>query len=278
MLPASFVVLAFLVLPVGYVLLLSLNPSLKGDIELSSDLTLQNYGRLFLDSYYVDVLFRSVWIATITTLISAVMGYLVAVSLWRAPKSLRSVLMIIVLAPLLISVVVRTYGWMVILGDRGVLNGALTALGVIERPLQIMFTRLALVIGLVHVFMPFMALSILSSLERIDPAIPEAARTLGAGSFAVHRDVIIPLVIPGFAAGVTMVFSLSISAYVIPILMGSSGADVVTTLIYQQFMVVFNWHFGAALTAFLLAASLSILAAVLYVSGRLTRPWLGAPR
>jgi putative spermidine/putrescine transport system permease protein len=140
-----------------------------------------------------------------------------------------------------------------------------------------MFTRLAIVIGLVHVFLPFMALSILSSMERIDPAIPEAAKTLGASPFAVHRNVIIPLCVPGFAAGFTIVFSLAISAYVTPMLMGSGATDMITTLIYQQFMVVYNWHFGAALTTVLLAMTLLLLSLMLYGFSRYARPWL-APR
>jgi putative spermidine/putrescine transport system permease protein len=137
-----------------------------------------------------------------------------------------------------------------------------------------MFTRVGIVIGLIHVFLPFMALSILSSLERIDPAMPEAARTLGAGSWAVHWYIIIPLVTPGFAAGITIVFSLAISAYVTPMLMGSGSTDTITTLVYQQFMVVYNWHFGAALTAALLAVTLLILSLFLFVFARLTHAWL----
>jgi putative spermidine/putrescine transport system permease protein len=154
------------------------------------------------------------------------------------------------------------------------LNTTLIDLGIVRAPVQIMFTRAAVVIGLVHVFLPFMALSILSSLERIDPAVPEAAKTLGAGSFAVHRHVIVPLATPGFAAGVTIVFSLAISAYVTPMLMGSGATDTITTLIYQQFMVTYNWHFGAALTAGLLSVTLVLLTLMLYAFARRTRSWV----
>jgi putative spermidine/putrescine transport system permease protein len=274
MTPAGLVVVAFLVLPVGYLLLLSFNPPITGEFRLSPQLTLSNYARLVSDPFYLTILMRSVVVAAVTTIISAAMGYVLALSLWRAPKWLKSYLVVIVLAPLLISVVVRTYGWMVILGDNGVLNNALIYLGLIQQPVKIMFTRLAIVIGLVHVFLPFMALSILSSLERIDPAIPEAAKTLGASPLAVHRHVIIPLCTPGFAAGFTIVFSLAISAYVTPMLMGSGATDVITTLVYQQFMVIYNWHFGAALTTALLAVTLLLLSLTLHVLARRTRAWL----
>jgi putative spermidine/putrescine transport system permease protein len=273
MAPAALIVMAFLVMPVGYLLLLSFNPPITAELRLSADLTLGNYARLVADPFYLMILLRSVGIAAVTSVISAAMGYVLALSLWRASKSLKTYLAVVVLAPLLISVVVRTYGWMVILGDNGVLNNALIYIGIIEQPVKIMFTRLAIVIGLVHVFLPFMALSILSSLERIDPAIPEAATTLGAGAFAVHRDVIIPLCAPGFAAGFTIVFSLAISAYVTPMLMGSGATDMVTTLIYQQFMVVYNWHFGAALTMTLLLLTLLLLSLLLYAFSRYMRRW-----
>ena len=274
MTPAGLIVLAFLVLPAGYLLLLSFNPPIAGEFRLSAQVTLRNYARLVSDPFYLTILMRSVVIAAVTTIISAAMGYVLALSLWRTPKWLKSYLVVMVLAPLLISVVVRTYGWMVILGDNGVLNNALVYLGVIQQPVKIMFTRLAIVIGLVHVFLPFMALSILSSMERIDPAIPEAAKTLGAGPIAVHRDVIIPLCTPGFAAGFTIVFSLAISAYVTPMLMGSGATDAITTLVYQQFMVLYNWHFGAALTTMLLAVTLLLLSLMLYGFARYTRAWL----
>jgi putative spermidine/putrescine transport system permease protein len=137
-----------------------------------------------------------------------------------------------------------------------------------------MFTRTAVVIGLVHVLLPFMALSVLSSLERIDPAVPEAARTLGAGPLALHWHVIAPLAMPGFAAGVIIVFSFALSAYVTPMLMGRGATDMITTLIYQQFMTVFNWHFGSALTTVLLAVTLMVLSAALYAFSLHTRAWL----
>jgi putative spermidine/putrescine transport system permease protein len=276
LLPANIIIAILLILPVGYILLLSFNPPFTGAIDLTSEISLQNYARLFFDSFYLTVLLRSILIAGVTTLMAAAAGYVLALSLWRAPPALKSYLVVLVLAPLLISIVARTYGWMIVLGDRGILNDLLLALGLVRSPIHIIFTRSAIVIGLLHVFLPFMALSILSSLERIDPAVSEAAKMLGAGPFALNWHVLIPLAAPGFAAGVTIVFSLSISAYVTPILMGGGGADVVTTLIFQQFMVVYNWHFGAALTMFLLATSLAILSAILYIAGRLTQAWLTA--
>jgi putative spermidine/putrescine transport system permease protein len=273
-LPAIAALVLLLVLPVGYLLLLSFNAPVQGDIELKWEFTVSNYSRLLSDSFYLWIVLRSILVAAITTLVAAAAGYLLALSLWRAPKAYKSYLIVLVLAPLLISVVVRTYGWMVILGDKGVLNTALISLGIVRQPLEIMFTRSAVVIGLVHVLLPFMALSILSSLERIDPSIPEAAKTLGAKPWSVHWRVIVPLATPGFAAGVTIVFSFAVSAYVTPMLMGRGATDMITTVIYQQFMTVFNWHFGAALTTALLTMTLIVMSVTLYVFSWRTRAWL----
>ena len=273
-LPAIIAVVTLLVLPVGYLLLLSFNPPATGEIHLSGQLTLTNYSRLLSDPFYLLIMLRSVMVAAATSIIAAAAGYPLALSLWRAPRAYKSYLVVLVLAPLLISVVVRTYGWMVILGDKGVLNTALISLGMVRHPLEIMFTRTAVVIGLVHVLLPFMALSILSSLERIDPAVPEAAKTLGAGALALHWHVIAPMAIPGFATGVTIVFSFAISAYVTPMLMGRGATDMITTVIYQQFMTVYNWHFGSTLTTVLLAVTLTVLSAALYVFSLRTRAWL----
>jgi putative spermidine/putrescine transport system permease protein len=182
-------------------------------------------------------------------------------------------LIVVVLAPLLVSIVARTYGWIIVLGDRGVVNNLLIALGVIRTPIHIMYTRTAIVIGLVHVFLPFMVLSVLSTLDRINPSLPEAAVTLGAGPMAIFARIILPLITPGLAAGMVIVFSLSISSYVTPALMGGPNAGVLATLVYQEFAVVYRWHVGAALVGVLLGSSLLILSVILYVSKRMTRAW-----
>jgi putative spermidine/putrescine transport system permease protein len=122
-----------------------------------------------------------------------------------------------------------------------------------------MYTDFAVVMGLVHVLLPYAVLTILASLDKLDPNLPEAAKTLGAGGFTVLREVLFPLALPGIVAAGTIVFSLAMSSYVTPALMGSPKSKVVTTVVYQQFVVVFNWHFGAVLVAILLATSLMMI-------------------
>ena len=272
-LPAGLLLAVFLVVPVGYVLALGFNPA-SDSIGLAPALSLEHFRRALTDRFFLGILGQSIGIAAATTAIAAALGMLLAVSIWRAPAGLRGTLVLIVLAPLLVSIVARTYGWMLILGDRGILNQFLLAAGLIDRPLRILYTPLAILIGLVHVLLPFMALSILAALDRIDPALPEAARTLGAGPLARFTRVILPLSVPGLAAGVTIVFSLAVSAYVTPALMGGGvRAGMLTTLIYQQFIVVYDWHFGAALVGLLLAASLAIVGMTLAASRIGRRRW-----
>jgi putative spermidine/putrescine transport system permease protein len=200
-----------------------------------------------------------------------------ALAIWRAPPRRRGLLVIIVISPLLVSIVTRTYGWMVVLGDNGILNSVLRGIGLIDEPLHIMFTQGAVVVGLVHVFLPMMVLSILAVMDKIDPALAQAAQTLGASSFVTFWQITFPLLIPGLTAGVTIVFSLAMSSYVTPALMGGRNSGMLTTLIYQQFVVTYNWHFGAALVVVLLATSLVALGLVLIESGRRTRAWLVKP-
>ncbi|MCK8784270.1 ABC transporter permease [Roseomonas sp. NAR14] len=276
LLPACVAVAAGLLLPILYLLALSLNPPVTGEVALAGELTLRNYARL-LDWFYFSVLLRTLWVSAVTTAISTVLGVAVAHSLWRTPPHRRGLLVVVVLAPLLVSIVARTFGWMLLLGDQGLVNAVLLRLGLVEAPLHLMFTQGAVIVGLVHVFLPFMVLSVLAAYDRIDPAIPEAAGTLGAGPFTVFRETILPLLNPGIAAGVTIVFSLAMSSYVTPALMGGSGAGVLTTLIYQQLVVTYDWHFAAALVAVLLASTLLLLGAVLYHNARRTRAWMTRP-
>jgi putative spermidine/putrescine transport system permease protein len=275
--PAIVIVCFCLLVPLSYVVMLSFNPPLSGEVELTGELTLANYARLFLQWFYTGILLRTIWISAITTLLCSVFGMVLALAIWRAPPRRRGLLVIIVISPLLVSIVTRTYGWMVVLGDNGILNSLLRGIGLIDEPLHIMFTQGAVVVGLVHVFLPMMVLSILAVMDKIDPALAQAAQTLGASSFVTFWQITFPLLIPGLTTGVTIVFSLAMSSYVTPALMGGRNSGMLTTLIYQQFVVTYNWHFGAALVVVLLATSLVALGLVLIESGRRTRAWLVKP-
>jgi putative spermidine/putrescine transport system permease protein len=257
LLPAGLLVAALLVAPLVYLLSFSLHQSVPGRMALEPGLSLSNYGRILTDSYYIGVTVRTLGLSLGATAICLLLGFPLAYFLWRAPARWKGALTLLVVAPLLISIVVRSYGWMVILGDSGLLNSALRAVGLIDAPLEIMFTSTAVLIGLVHVQFPFMVLSILAGLERIDADLIDAAATLGARSGRAILEIVLPLAVPGIVGGVTLVFSLCMTAFVTPTLMGGSGSRVLTTLIYNQFVIVFDWPLGAALAALLLALCLA---------------------
>ncbi|WP_304306505.1 ABC transporter permease [Pseudacidovorax intermedius] len=272
-LPGLALLVLGLFLPLGQVLWMSLNPPEPGVIAPVAELTLDNYARLMRSDFYLGIVGRTLWLSALTTLLTAVFGMVLGLSVWRARPSVRGLLLVMILAPLLVSIVARTYGWVVLLGDKGALNSVLMALGLTDEPLRIMYTQPAVLIGLVHVFLPFMVLSLLGALDRIDPLLTEAAATLGASRWHVFRHVILPLAVPGLASGTIIVFSLSMSSYVTPALMGGSRSGLMTTFIYQQFSVTMNWHFGATMVAVLLAATLALLLAVVGWSRWYTRQW-----
>jgi putative spermidine/putrescine transport system permease protein len=220
------------------------------------------------------VMGKTIYIATVTTALCVTFGFMLALSIWQAPASRRGIIIIVVLSPLLVSIVTRTFGWMLVLGDSGLINSALIYAGFIRQPLHLMFNDGAVIVGLLHVFLPLMVLPILTALERIDPAVPEAAGTLGAGRLTIAMRIILPLTSSGIVAGVIIVFSLSMSSYITPALMGGTDSGMITTLIYQQFVVTFNWQFGSVLVAMLLATSLIIVGLVLVEFARRTRKWM----
>ena len=276
MVPGLLLLVLGLFVPLGQVLWMSVNPPEPGLIAPVAEFTLANYARLLRSDFYLGIVFRTLWLSALTTAITAVLGMVLALSVWRARPALKGLLLVVILAPLLVSIVARTYGWVVLLGDTGALNSLLLALGWISEPWKIMYTTPAVLVGLVHVFLPFMVLSVLGALDRVDAVLPEAAASLGASRWAIFRHVVLPLCVPGLASGAVIVFSLSMSSYVTPALMGGSRSGLMTTFIYQQFSVTMNWHFGAAMVAVLLAATLVVLFGLVGWSRRATRHWSNA--
>src|SRR5256712_10802662 len=183
----------------------------------------------------------------------------------------HALLLMAVIAPLLTGIVVRTFAWMTLLGDRGVINTTLHWLGAIERPLPLMYNEFGVVVGLVHIYVPFMVLTLVGVIGRIDRALEEAARGLGASRFRSFLEVTLPLSLPGILAGSLLVFALAISAYVTPVLLGGTSVLTVPVLIYQQVSASFNLGFAGALGAVLLAVALALVVGYNAILGRLTR-------
>jgi len=266
--PAVLLFVLFFVLPFGVMALLSLlsgNPATNPDVRF----TTRHYERLLGDSLYVEALWATLRIGFITTLASLLAAYPLAHWMARIHSRVgHALLLMAVIAPMLTGIVVRTFAWMTLLQDRGVINITLMALGWTSKPLPLMYNEFGTVVALVHIYVPFMVLTLTGVIGRIDERLEQAARNLGASRMRAFLEVTLPLSLPGILAGSLLVFALSISAYVTPFLMG--GTDVLTLpmLIYQQVGASFNLGFAGALGVVLLAVSLLVVLAYNHVLTR----------
>jgi putative spermidine/putrescine transport system permease protein len=225
--------------------------------------TLQNYVTFLTDPFYLGILGRTLKLALLTTASTLLLGYPVAYHLTRCSGRRRAYLTLLIVAPLLVSVVVRSFGWLVILGPHGLVNSVLTGLGVVADPLRLLYTETAIVVGLTHVFLSFMVLSVAASLGRIDPALIRAAQNLGASERQAFLRVVLPLSLPGVAAGSLIVFTLAASAFITPALLGGPRVKVMSYLAYQQTLLLSDWPYGSAIAFILLA--LTALCVVVYL-------------
>lgn len=258
--PALALFLLLLLVPLAMTFLLSFNSfSFYGGIEKSYGLG--NYAEVLSDSYFYEIFLRTFIIALATTVICAVIGVPQAYIMARMSPFWRSVMLLVVLGPLLISVVVRTLGWAILLGNKGVINEALRDLGLISSPIRMMYTSGGIVLALVHVMVPFMILAVWAALQRQDPATERAAESLGASPLVIFRRVVLPQAMPGVLSGSLIVFSLSASAFATPAILGGRRVKVVSTTVYDEFLNTLNWPLGAAIAMLLLFSVLTIMLA-----------------
>lgn len=217
-----------------------------------------NYAALATDTVFQNVFWTTLRTALIVTAGCLLLGYPVALVLVR-PGAKATIALGIVLLPFWTSVLVRSYAWMVLLGRRGLLNEALLTAGIIDHPLRILNTPIAVDIAMIHILLPYMILPVANALRQIDPSLRKAALGLGATPSGVFRQIILPLSMPGVAAGVLLVFVLSLGFYITPALVGGAKDMTIAMLIAQQ-VDQLNWSYAACLSATLLAATLVIMA------------------
>jgi putative spermidine/putrescine transport system permease protein len=257
----------FFFLPIGLMAMMSLltgNPVVMPHVAF----TARHYQRLIDDSYYLEVIWTTIRIGLWTTLIALLIGYPLAH--WMARIKSRTghaLLLMAVLAPMLTGIVVRTFAWMTLLSDKGVINQILLSFGLINKPLQLMYNEAGIVVGLVHIYVPFMVLTLTGVIGRIDERLEQAAENLGASPLRAFVEVTLPLSLPGILAGSLLVFALAISAYVTPILLGGFQIMTLPILIYQQISANFNIGFAAALGMVLLVISFSLVIAYNHMLG-----------
>lgn len=258
-LPGLLLLLAFLV-PIGQMLVLS--------VSGPDGSTLQHFGRFLSDPFYLGVLWRTVRLSLIITLACAVMGFPMAYIMARVGPALRIWLIALVILPLMTSVVVRTFGWMVLLSRSGLIPETLRNLGLADRNFAIMHTELAIVIGMVQVLLPFMTLSILGVMSRIDTRLEEAARTMGCSFLGAIRTVVLPLSAPGVVAGSLLVFALSASSFITPNLLGGPRIQMLAASIYRSVTQTLDWPFAAAQAVILFVGVLLIMIPYVAATGR----------
>ena len=263
--PAAVLLTAFLVLPYLNIVLMSFRMPGQGT-PYGPGLTLANYGKFFSDIFYIQQVVNTLWIGFVTTFSCLVLGYPVAWQLARGTSSFRALGYGLVLSPLLVGIVIRSYGWTILLGNNGLINRTLMGWGLIDGPLPLMYNALGIIIALVHVFLPFMILPIMSAIQGIDPSLEAAARSLGASKLTAFRRITLPLSLPGIQAGCILVFVLSLSAYVTPSLIGGLRVKTMAVTVVDALIDTFQWPFGSAM-----ALVLSVTGAIFVVLfGRLT--------
>lgn len=250
--------------------LLSVVQMLALSFEDGDGYGLRHYTEFFARPDYVATYVRTLYVAAMVTVCSILIGYPVAYGIWRHQGN-RNFLMVLVLLPWLVSVVVRTYAWMVILGPRGVINEALAWLGVIDAPLKLMFNTTGVVIGLVHVLVPFMIISILSVLLHFDRRLEEASMSLGGNRWHTFIKVTLPLSLSGVIAGATLTYLMATGAIVTPLLLGGIRERMIGTQIYQEVMQTFNFPKASALASLLLLGGLVAILPLQWLEQRISR-------
>jgi spermidine/putrescine transport system permease protein len=260
--PTLLWLILFLLIPLALIVVISFGArGVYGNVEYA--FRLDNYTRLFTGQY-AGILWDSIWIASLTTLFCLLAGYPLAYYIARVRPARRSLLMFLVLVPFWTNFLIRIYAWMIILRGEGVLSAALNGLGLMQGPGEWLFQQIqlytpgAVLIGMVYEFIPFMILPLYTSLEKLDPALLEAAADLGARPSRAFLRVTLPLSLPGIIAGSILVFIPAMGMFVVPDLMGGAKTVLVGNLIRNQFLTARDWPFGSAASMVLMALTLVV--------------------
>lgn len=256
--PGVLFFMALLGAPVVMTFILSLH-SYDFTTGIQPDWTLANYADVLGDSYFHKIFARTFGLGLLVTVICVLIGVPEAYVLSRLSNRWRSVFLLVVLGPLLISVVVRTLGWALLFGGNGILTMTAQALGFSDEPISLMFTFTGMTIALVHVLVPFMVISVWASLQKIDPQSEDAGLSLGASKFTVLRRITLPQAMPGILSGSIIVFALTASAFATPAIIGGRRMKVVATAAYDEYLSTLNWPLGATIAVLLLLANIVII-------------------
>jgi len=259
--PATIFVAFCLLAPLAILFRYSLNEFVPAQKMMVEAVTVANYVRFFTDAYYTSILATTIRVAVVVTAVCLVLGFPLAYVVARTQSRFKHLLIISIILPLFVGNAVRAAGWMTIFGSKGAVNATLLWLGLIDKPLEIMFTEKAVIIGIIAVNLPFMVLSLQSVIEGIDRSVEEAAFSLGAPPGTMFRRVLWPLALPGILAGTILTFILAMNAYATPFLLGGPLFKMMAPLVYNQFTQQANWPFGAAIAFILMTVTLLLTVA-----------------
>ena len=232
--------------------------SLFAEPEMST-WSLGQYAKFFTDPFNLSILRDTLWLGVKATAVCLVFGYPLAWLCVRVPSPWQSVLLFVVVLPVVTSVVVRTFAWIVILGRQGVLNALLLRLGLVDEPVRLLFTEVGVVMVLAQVQLPLMVLPLLATLTRIDPNLADASSALGAGAWRTFRRVTLPLSVPGVIAGCILTYAACVTAFITQTLIGGARLIYMPLHIYQQALGANNWPFAAAVSVIFMGAVLGVV-------------------
>ena len=270
-LPALIYLFVFMVLPIGTLLLFGFVNIERGRI-VDGSFTLQPMLQALNDSLVWRLMWRSFWVAAVSSLLTLVLAYPVAYVYGELRGIWRTLVLVAIVSPLLTSALVRAYAWIVILGGRrGILNQTLMSLGLVDAPLRILNTDLAVLIGMTQIHLPFMILPLLAVLSERDKKLEEASLNLGASRTSTFFRVTVPMSMPAIVAGLALVFAVSYTNFIVPQLLGGGNYSTLAVQVYEQTIVVLDWTRGAVLATLLLSTCFAFVFAIVTVGSWLTR-------
>jgi spermidine/putrescine transport system permease protein len=245
MLPSAFWVTCFLFVPLILILIYSFSTRGQGG-TIISPYGLHNYEHFWTTPIYIRTVLKSIFIGFEVTIVCLLVGYIPAYYLAQLTTTRRIVLLILLIVPFWTSVIIRTYSWMLVLANKGAVNYYLMKFGLIKQPIGFLYSEFSVILGLVHIMLPFMILPIFTCIDRLDQNLVDASKSLGAGNIRTFFEITFPLSLPGVSAGCLLVFIISVGAFLTPAMLGGPKDTMIAMLIQQNFLMLFDWPFGSA--------------------------------
>ncbi|MEW6624529.1 MAG: ABC transporter permease [Bacillota bacterium] len=227
--------------------------------RLEESFTIESYRQFFTDPYYLKIYMRTLRTSLIATILCVILGFPTAYYISKTSMKKKGIYIALAVFPLLTSPVVRSFSWMAVLGRHGILNKILVGLNLVESPIRLLYTETAIIIGLVHLFLPLMILSLVGVMENIEGDLVRAAESLGASKLQAFLKVVVPLSVPGLLVGSILVLTGSLTAYTTPQLLGGSRTNVLATLIYQNAMTLNDWHTASVVATIMIVTTIAVI-------------------